>query len=71
VRAQLGLDARRGCQRPDRGELTALPVEIVAREDVAEQVSPQISVDDRRELEDWPLNWRARYLGLVGGANGE
>jgi hypothetical protein len=48
-----------------------LPVEIVALEDVAEQVRPQKLIDNGRELEDGPLYWRARDLGLVSGPDGE
>ena len=38
VRLQLWLHARRRSQRADRGKLAALPIQMVALEDVAKQV---------------------------------
>ena len=71
VRAQLRLHARRGGQRPDRGQFAALPVEVVALEDVAEQVRLQELVDDGREVEHRVLDRPAGNLRLVGRAHGD
>lgn len=55
---------RRACRRwPARG---FLPVEIVVLENVAEQVSSEIFVGDRSELEQRPFDRPARQPGLVG-----
>jgi hypothetical protein len=46
----------------------SLPVQVVAREDVSEQVRLQVFVDLRRELEQRPFDRSTRELGLIGGA---
>jgi len=48
-----------------------LPVEVVALEDVAEQMGSQVLVRDGREVEQRPLDRPARQLGLVGRASGQ
>ena len=65
VRAQLCFHASGGGQRADRGQLAALPVQVVAFEDGAEQVCLQVLVDDRREVEQRAFDDPARDRGLV------
>ncbi len=65
MRAQLRLHARRRGQRSDGGQFAALPVEVVALEDVAEQMRLEELVDDGREVEHRALNWPAGNLGLI------
>ena len=57
---QLGLGARQRRQHAHRGQLTALPVEVVALEDVAEQMRLEVLVDGRCEIEQRTLDRRAR-----------
>jgi hypothetical protein len=45
-----------------------LPIEVVALEDVTEQVSLQVLIDDGGEIEHRSPNRRAGDLGLIGGA---
>lgn len=46
VREKLRFQAGRGGQGADGGQLAALPVEVVALEDVAKQMRLQVLVDD-------------------------
>src|SRR4051812_18764205 len=55
VRLQLRIHAGQGRQRTDCGELTALPVQVVAGKDVTEEMSLQELIDRWREIEQRSL----------------
>jgi hypothetical protein len=66
VGPQLAVEAGQG---GDGGDLAALPVQVVAAEDVAEQVGFEELVDEGDEVEQRPGDRRAGQLGLVGGTD--
>ena len=68
--ADLGAEVLK-IERTDGGELAALPVEVVALEDGAEQVRLQELVDDGGEVEDGTLHRTAGNLRLVRLAGSE
>ena len=55
----------------DRGEFSTLPIEVVALENVTEQMGLQELVDGRSKVRHCVLDRRAGNLGLVGRADGE
>jgi hypothetical protein len=67
----LRLHSGHGSQHCDGRDFATLPIEIVAFEDVAKQVSLKVFVNRWREVEQWPLDRATRQLGLVGGACGK
>lgn len=54
VGLQLGFHPGHGSQHADRGQLAALPIKVVALEDVAEEMRTQILICLRCEIEQWP-----------------
>lgn len=54
VRLQLGFHPGHGSQHADRGQLAALPIKVVALEDVAKEMRTQILICLRCEIEQWP-----------------
>lgn len=67
MRLQLRFGARQCGEHADGGQLAGfLPVEVVALENVVEQVSSEIFVGDRGELEQRPFDRPTRQPGLVG-----
>ena len=68
VGVQLALHARHCGERGDGGDFAGSPVEVVAPEDVAEQVRLEIFVDCRSEFKERTPDRRAAEFRLVGGA---
>lgn len=54
VRLQLGFHPGHGSQHADSGQLAALPIKVVALEDVAKEMRTQILICLRCEIEQWP-----------------
>ncbi len=69
MRVELRLRLRARRERGDRHKLARAPIDIVAREDVAEEMRLEVLIQLRMEVEERPLHRSAAELRLVRRAD--
>lgn len=69
VRLQLRRDALHRRQHAHRGDLAGLPVQVVALENIAEQMRLEVFVDGGREIEQGALHRGTHQSCLIGRAS--